>query len=99
MTRGVAKQSPMELEAESDAGEVVYLRVVELDEVVARLDENHPLACQRVALELSVIDLRAASPVELAVAELERVKNAEQAPDVLVSDLLRRDRFTPPHSG
>jgi hypothetical protein len=53
----------------------------------------------RVELELSVIDLRAAPSVELAVAELERVKNAEQAPDVLVSALLRRDRFTPPHSG
>lgn len=88
-----------ELEAENDAGEVVYLRVVELDDVEARLDANHPLAGQRVALELSVIDLRVASSVELAVAEFERVKSADQAPDVLVSDLLRRDRFTPPRSG
>jgi hypothetical protein len=93
MTRGAAER------AESEASELVCLRVVELDPVEAPLDPKDPLAGQRVALELSVIDRRIASPVELAVAELERVINAEHAPDVLVADLLRRDRFTQPQSG
>jgi FKBP-type peptidyl-prolyl cis-trans isomerase 2 len=87
-----------ELEAESDDGELIFLRVVELEGDIARLDANHPLAGQRVALELRVVGLRAATSGELVAANAELDQQAEQAPDVLVSRLLRRERFTPPES-
>ncbi len=89
-----------ELEAERDDGELVFLRVVELDDEEARLDANHPLAGQRVALELRVVSLRIATSSELQAAEAElRARPAGEEPDVLASRLLRRDRFTPPKSG
>jgi FKBP-type peptidyl-prolyl cis-trans isomerase SlyD len=87
-----------ELEAESDDGELIFLRVVELEEDVARLDANHPLAGQRVTLELRVVGMRAATSPELAAAHAALEHQAEQAPDVLVARLLRRERFTPPES-
>jgi FKBP-type peptidyl-prolyl cis-trans isomerase 2 len=89
-----------EFEAEREDGELVFLRVVEIEEDVVRLDANHPLAGQRVTLELRVLALRVATSVELAEAEaeLERRRTGDE-PDVLASNLLRRDRFTPPKSG
>lgn len=89
-----------ELEAERIDGEPVFLRVVELDEEVAHLDANHPLAGQTVALELRVVGLRIATSAELKVAEAElAARNEDDAPDVLASRLLRRERFTPPGLG
>lgn len=87
-----------ELEAENEAGETVHLRVVELGDEVAQLDANHPLAGQRVSLELRVIGLWAASAseVEEARAELERqARDGGAAPDVPISSLLRRPHLPP----
>jgi len=85
-----------EFEADRDDGEVVFLRVVELEEGIARLDANHPLAGQTVTLELEVLGTRVASSAELRETELDLATNgsAEQ-PHVLASRLLRRDRSTP----
>jgi FKBP-type peptidyl-prolyl cis-trans isomerase SlyD len=88
-----------EFEAEREDGETVFLRVVEVEEGVARLDANHPLAGQTVTLELSVLETRAASSAELraaaaALAEAE----AQDTPLILASSLLRRDRSNPPGS-
>jgi FKBP-type peptidyl-prolyl cis-trans isomerase SlyD len=85
-----------EFEAEREDGETVFLRVVELEDGVAYLDSNHPLAGQRVALELTVLELRAASSDELRAAEL-ALAEADPAtiPDVLASSLLRRARSNP----
>lgn len=89
-----------EFEAETADGEPVFLRVVELDDEVAHLDANHPLAGQTVALELRVVGLRIASSAELSAAEAELLARSEDsAPDVLASRLLKRDRVTPPGSG
>ena len=89
-----------ELEAEREDGELVFLRVVEIDAEEARLDANHPLAGQTVALELSVLETRVATSAELEGAEAElRARRAGAGPDVLASGLLRRNRFTPPESG
>src|SRR6185295_12533156 len=54
-----------EFEADREDGETVFLRVLELEDGVARLDANHPLAGQRVTLELQVLELRAATRAEL----------------------------------
>jgi len=85
-----------EFEAEREDGETVFLRVVELEDGVAYLDSNHPLAGQHVALELTVLELRAASSEELREAEL-GLAQADPAniPDVLASSLLRRARSNP----
>jgi FKBP-type peptidyl-prolyl cis-trans isomerase SlyD len=88
-----------EFEAEGEEGETVFLRVVELDEETAHLDANHPLAGQTVTLELTVLSTRVASSAEIAAAEAALAEpDAAQAPDVLLSRLLRKDRFTPPQS-
>jgi len=86
-----------EFEAEAEDGEPVFLRVVELEDDVAHLDANHPLAGQSVSLELRVLATRIATSAELRAAEAALTDGHE--PDVLVSQLLRRDRFTPPTSG
>ena len=88
-----------EFEAESEDGEPVFLRVVELEEDVVHLDANHPLAGQTISLELSVVDARIATSAELRAAEAALAAGPGSEPDVLVSQLLRRDRFTPPTSG
>lgn len=84
-----------ELEAESEDGETVFLRVVELDDEHARLDANHPLAGQHVGLELRVIALRAASALEVEAARAALEADDAPAPDVPVSQLLRRERLPP----
>jgi FKBP-type peptidyl-prolyl cis-trans isomerase 2 len=88
-----------EFEADREDGETVFLRVVELEDGVARLDANHPLAGQRVTLELQVLELRTATAAELRAAE-QALAEADpgEVPDVLASSLLRRDRSTPPGS-
>ena len=87
-----------ELEAESEDGELVFLRVVDLDDEIARLDANHPLAGQSIGLTLKVVALRAATSQELARAASELEARSDEAPDVLVSSLIRRERSTPPES-
>ena len=85
-----------EFEAEREDGETVFLRVVELEDGVAYLDSNHPLAGQRVALELTVLELRAASSEELREAELGlAAADPAKIPDILASSLLRRARSNP----
>lgn len=84
-----------ELEAESESGETVFLRVVELDDEQARLDANHPLAGQRIGLELRVIALRAASALEVEAARAALEAEAAPAPDVPIARLLGRDRLPP----
>jgi FKBP-type peptidyl-prolyl cis-trans isomerase SlyD len=90
-----------EFEAESEDGKLVFLRVVEIDAEVARLDANHPLSGQTVVLDLRVVALRIATSAELenARAELAQRQAGDEPPDVLASSLLRRDRFTPPEAG
>jgi len=85
-----------EFEAEREDGETVFLRVVELEDGVAWLDANHPLAGQSVTLELQVLELRTATTEELRAAEqaLAEADDAE-VPHVLASSLLRRNRSTP----
>jgi FKBP-type peptidyl-prolyl cis-trans isomerase 2 len=87
-----------ELEAENEDGELIFLRVVELQDDLARLDANHPLAGQRISLELRVVGMRAATSQELAAANAALDEQTEQAPDVLVSRLLLRNRYCPPES-
>jgi FKBP-type peptidyl-prolyl cis-trans isomerase 2 len=58
-----------EFEAESEDGEPVFLRVVDLDDEIARLDANHPLAGQAVSLELTVVSARIATSAELREAQ------------------------------
>jgi FKBP-type peptidyl-prolyl cis-trans isomerase 2 len=85
-----------EFEAEREDGQLVFLRVVELEQGVATLDANHPLAGQTVTLELSVLALRAASSDQLRAAELALTeREVAEAPHVLASRLLRRSRSTP----
>lgn len=82
-----------ELEAESEDGETVFLRVVELDEEYARLDANHPLAGQQVTLELRVVELRAASGLEVEAARAALEADAAPTPDVPVAQLFRKERL------
>jgi FKBP-type peptidyl-prolyl cis-trans isomerase SlyD len=85
-----------EFEADREDGETVFLRVVELEDGVARLDANHPLAGQSVTLELQVLELRTATAEELQAAELALAEADDgEVPHVLASSLLRRDRSTP----
>jgi FKBP-type peptidyl-prolyl cis-trans isomerase SlyD len=77
-----------ELEAESDSGEVVFLRVLELDDDNVWLDTNHPLAGQSVTLELRVISARPAARTELEAIWRNSEANASR-PDVPIAALLR----------
>jgi len=84
-----------ELEAENNAGQTVFLRVVELDEERAVLDANHPLAGQSIQLELRVLSARIASRDEVEAADRSL---SESIPDnhawVSASRLVRRARRT-----
>lgn len=86
-----------EFEAERDDGEVIFLRVIEIDDARVRLDVNHPLAGQAVPLERDVRS-RGATPRELrsAEAELAARSETEAEPDVLAARLLHRGRLAAP---
>ncbi|MCB9609237.1 MAG: peptidylprolyl isomerase [Polyangiaceae bacterium] len=58
-----------ELGAETEDGEPVVLRVLELESDFAVLDSNHPLADQSVRLELLIEDVWPATSEEIAEAE------------------------------
>jgi FKBP-type peptidyl-prolyl cis-trans isomerase SlyD len=62
-------------EAEGDDGNVVVLRILEVQEDAVVVDLNHPLAGQTVRFELEVLGVRPASPEEMELAEA-----AAQAP-------------------
>ncbi|MGE0326307.1 MAG: peptidylprolyl isomerase [Polyangiaceae bacterium] len=77
-----------ELCAETDAGEPVVLRVLELEPEFAVLDSNHPLADQSVRLELVIEDVWPATSQEIAEAEALLVE--ADGPLIDPSSLLRR---------
>ncbi len=79
-----------EFEAESDEGEVVFLRVVEIDPEGVSLDANHPLSGQMVELELLVAGVRSATPEELAEVAQKHAGSAPTVPDVLSSRLTQK---------
>jgi len=56
-------------ELERDDGSEVVARILAVGEDTVVVDLNHPLAGQRVRLEITVLEARAASPEELALAE------------------------------
>lgn len=58
-----------EFEAEHDELGMVSLVVLDLDDERAVLDANHPLAGQAATVEISVISVRPAESLEIALAE------------------------------
>lgn len=58
-----------DLEAESDAGRTVFMRVLEIHDDAVLVDCNHPLAGQTIRLELEVVSARPATAAECAAAE------------------------------
>jgi FKBP-type peptidyl-prolyl cis-trans isomerase SlyD len=60
-----------EFVAESDDGEAVSMRVVEILPEAVIVDANHPLAGESLRFDLQVVEVRPASPAELSEAELE----------------------------
>ena len=77
-----------ELGAETEAGEPVVLRVLELEADFAVLDSNHPLADQAVRLELTIEDVWPATSEELAEAEAALAE--AEGPLIDPASLLRR---------
>ncbi len=79
-----------EFQAETEGGEPVALRVLEVTEATVVLDANHPLAGQSVRVDFTIEAVRPATDEELRVA-VERL----DAPEALVrpADLIRRDRW------
>jgi len=76
-------------EAESDASTLVVLRVLEVHPDSVVVDTNHPLSGQRVRFELSVVEVRPATPEELVQAEQAMSGRPADAPLVPVERLLR----------
>lgn len=66
-------------EAETEDGRLVVLRLLEVTPEVVIIDQNHPLAGQRVRFELFVREVRPARPEELEQAE-QRL-SAQEGPD------------------
>ncbi len=77
-----------ELCAETEAGEPVVLRVLELEPEFAVLDANHPLADQEVRLELVIEDVWPAASDE--VREAEALLAEAESPLIDPASLLRR---------
>jgi len=61
---GVEPQIGMQFQAQSEAGPRL-VRVVEIAEETVTLDGNHPLAGQTLNFDVSVVDVRDATPEEL----------------------------------
>lgn len=55
--------------AAPDEGEELEMRVVEISPEAIVLDANHPLAGQEVTFDLAILDVREASPEEIASRE------------------------------
>jgi FKBP-type peptidyl-prolyl cis-trans isomerase SlyD len=80
-----------EFAAEDSEGRLVSLKVVDLDQERVVVDTNHPLAGQRVELELSVQSVRPATALELnqGAERLERLATEAPAqPDEAPAQLL-----------
>jgi FKBP-type peptidyl-prolyl cis-trans isomerase SlyD len=73
-----------EYEAESESGELVSLRVLEVTEESVVLDTNHPLAGQRIELEITVLAVRLGSAEELAAATADLLTRQNTGGDVLL---------------
>jgi FKBP-type peptidyl-prolyl cis-trans isomerase SlyD len=95
-------------EAESAGGGVVMLHVLEVLDDAVVLDTNHPLAGQKVRIELEITSVRPATAEEIeeAVRRLERRQSGDQAPDPelvppgrLLQGPSRRYESDPPGSG
>ncbi len=69
-------------EAESASGGVVLLHVLEVLEDAVVLDTNHPLAGQKVRIDLQIVGVRPATATELerAVQRLERHQSGDESP-------------------
>lgn len=76
-------------EAESENGALLVLRVLEVHPDAVVVDTNHPLAGQRVRFELSVLEVRPATPEELAAAEQALSDRPAGEPLIPVESLLR----------
>jgi FKBP-type peptidyl-prolyl cis-trans isomerase SlyD len=87
-----------QFEAEGAAGELVWLRVLEVSSETVVLDTNHPLAGQMVRFEITVDAVRPATAHERTAAA-ERLEPAQAPPLVSVDRLLqgggRRYESTP----
>ncbi|HVW24699.1 MAG TPA: FKBP-type peptidyl-prolyl cis-trans isomerase [Polyangiaceae bacterium] len=81
-----------ELTADKEGGGTVLLKVLEILDDIVVLDTNHPLAGQRVRLQLSVESVRPATADELSQAEGRLARTGEPASQPLlpVERLLRR---------
>lgn len=55
----------MELEMRSEDDEIMYATIVSTTDTMVKLDFNHPLAGKELHFEVTVLDLRAATPEEL----------------------------------
>jgi FKBP-type peptidyl-prolyl cis-trans isomerase SlyD len=71
-------------EVDTDSGERLILRVLNVSEDAVVVDANHPLAGQRVRFELHVLDVRPATEDELhqATVRLEAAEHAGTGGDV-----------------
>jgi FKBP-type peptidyl-prolyl cis-trans isomerase 2 len=61
-------------EAETEEGDLIVLRVLDVTDEAVVIDTNHPLADQTVRFELQIVAVRPATPAELeaAAARLEQ---------------------------
>lgn len=85
-----------EFEAESDDAGAVSLVVLELNDDLAVLDSNHPLAGQAALLEVRVDAVRAALAVEIELAEQDLASgDTEQQRLIPGSRLLKRPTNPP----
>jgi FKBP-type peptidyl-prolyl cis-trans isomerase SlyD len=72
-------------EMENQAGKLLVFRVLEVSGDSVRLDTNHPLAGQRVRVELRVCAVRPATADELSLAEQRLQDPAEPGDSPLLS--------------
>lgn len=77
-------------EAESDSGELLVLRVLEVVEDAVIVDSNHPLAGQTIRFAVEVLDVRPATDSEVKQAEASLLGGQEAEPELIpVGRLLR----------
>jgi FKBP-type peptidyl-prolyl cis-trans isomerase SlyD len=80
-------------EVENEKGELLVLQVLDVLDDAVVLDTNHPLAGQRVRVELTVRDVRPATSAELSSAQARLEAPEEEGPGSLISaDRLLRGR-------
>ncbi len=77
-------------EAEHEGGAILLLKVLDVREATVLLDTNHPLAGQRVTIELEVRGVRPATEEELEQATAVALATERPLFDVALSRLLDR---------